>query len=168
MCVPVNTAMSSLYFINIDNHFLSTYNRKNIIISSMDKMKIHSLKSSILRYKHENDCILNKYMQMYKVDESFFLKMTTNKTRDKLTFDDIEIKQIDLTNQFDVIYLHDIYMISNSDLFVMYDFDIKICDSCDILSLNGLYVNNKDICGDMYETGTDFDVIGYLNSNLNI
>ena len=135
--------MSKLYFINYDKLLFSTYTNKTVVISTPDLTKMVSLKKVLDTHKHQHKQWLNKCIQFYDVENANIMKLGTYPSN-KMAENDFQtgICHLDVDNPEDLELVNGIHYLSNCDIMVMYNFDLKDNGEDSILSIQGVLVEN--------------------------
>lgn len=158
--------MSHLFLLTYKKYFFSAYyNNKSIVISSPDEQKLDMFHHTIKKHKAKYNKWLNNGINISygpeKNKEIFDLTETNTKTNiDKYTF---VPTYIDINNETDVKFVHQMYELANVELFMMYEF--SYIETIPLLSLQGVRIEKPEIVDHVFDEHTFLNAIFELDTD---
>lgn len=153
--------MSNLFFLNSKKYMFSTYiDNKTYVITCPDKTRIDLLRNTLYHHKNKTNKWLNKGVALKLGDRHNTLDLIENDKNESVDDDIIlEITFMSINNSQDVLYLNQLYELTNVQLFLMYDYDYL--PNTALLSIQGILIekpNNEQL----------FQYDEYLNATMGL
>ena len=131
--------MGNLFFLNCNTYMFSTYiNDSTLLITCPDRTKVELLNLTLTNHKERTNKWLNKGIK-YTIQETNkdILDITENNVIDADN-KKFELTYININDSQDINFLNQLYELSNTQLFMMYDYDYD--PSIPLLSIHGIQI----------------------------
>lgn len=152
--------MTNLFFLNCNKYMFSTYiNDKTLLITCPDKAKVELLNRTLKKHKENTNKWLNKGIKYTKqLQNKDILDITENEVVDE-NIQQFELTYISINDHQDINFLNHLYELSNTQLFMMYDYEYN--STIPMLSIHGIPIikpNSEKV----------FETYEYLNAVMEI
>lgn len=131
--------MSNLFFLNCNTYMFSTYiNDSTLLITCPDRTKVELLNLTLTSHKEKTNKWLNKGIKYtVQATNKDILDITENDVIDK-NKKQFELTYISINDSQDINFLNQLYELSNTQLFMMYDYEYD--PSIPLLSIHGIQI----------------------------
>ena len=131
--------MSNLFFLNCNKYMFSTYiNDSTLLITCPDRTKVELLNLTLTSHKDKTNKWLNKGIKYtIQATNKDILDITENDVVDE-NKKQFELTYININDSQDINFLNQLYELSNTQLFMMYDYEYD--PSIPLLSIHGIQI----------------------------
>lgn len=131
--------MSNLFFLNCNKYMFSTYiNDSTLLITCPDRTKVELLNLTLTSHKEKTNKWLNKGIKYtIQATNKDILDITENDVVDE-NKKQFELTYININDSQDINFLNQLYELSNTQLFMMYDYEYD--PSIPLLSIHGIQI----------------------------
>lgn len=131
--------MGNLFFLNCNKYMFSTYiNDSTLLITCPDRTKVELLNVTLTNHKDRTNKWLNKGIKYtIQAKNKDILDITENDVMDE-NKKEFELTYININDSQDINFLNQLYELSNTQLFMMYDYEYD--PSIPLLSIHGIQI----------------------------
>ena len=131
--------MGNLFFLNCQKYMFSTYiNDSTLLITCPDRTKVELLNLTLTNHKERTNKWLNKGIKYtIQATNKDILDITENDVTDE-SIKEFELTYVSINDSQDINFLNQLYELSNTQLFMMYDYDYD--PSIPLLSIQGIQI----------------------------
>lgn len=136
--------MSHLFMLNSKKLIFSTYyNDKTFVIVTPDVERINTLHKVLHTHKKKYNKWLNNTINYIHIEEDRdVLDLSESNTVQTLNTNLVKT-HLDVNNDKDIRFIHQLYELSNIELFLMYDFEY--IEQIPLLSLHGIQIKKPNM-----------------------
>lgn len=137
--------MSHLFLLCCKKFLFSAYqNNKSLVIASPDKQRMDMFHNTLKKHKHVYGKWLNNGINLSKGEKEIeIFDLTETNTLTDIDKYEFVPTYIDINDENDVRFVHQLYELTNIELFMMYEF--KYIEDIPLLSIQGVRIEKPDV-----------------------